>query len=120
MFWTYAVTYVLNLHPHISDSSNKHLINKAQKQLRELKVLEEGVNGNANGFQIGILLDAIVRACPTEPRLINKGINGCLHDGLNQEAKNLVYLILLDIVENLKYRGFKTPNSNYFVWEFSK
>jgi hypothetical protein len=102
-------------YPHVSDGSRKYLINKAQKQLRELKVLEEGVNEDANAFQIEMLLDAVVRACPTEPSWINKGINSCLHSGLNQEAKNLVYAILLDIVENLKYRGLKTPNSKDFL-----
>ena len=66
-----------------------------------------------NAFQIEMLLDAVVRACPTKPCWINKGIHSSLESELNQTAKRCVYLILLDIVENVKYRGLKISGRIY-------
>ena len=101
-------------YPQINESSKKYHIKEAKTRLLEYEFLEEGVNGYANEFQIETLLHAVVHACPTKPRWIDKGINGCLRCGLNKNAKKWVYLILLDIVENLKYRGVKTSHWKCF------
>ena len=100
-------------YPEITVSLKRYLIKKTQKQLRENEMLEQGVNEDANAFQLDHLLQAIVRRCPTKPRWIKSGFS-VFDRRLNQTAKNWLYLILLDIVENFQCRGLKSCDPRSF------
>ena len=98
-----------------SSSMLKAKIKDARQKLRDLRDLEVGVNAvNVSAVQIEGLLISIARASRTKPSWISMGVHGQIRDRLDDSAKKFVYLVLLDIVENLRCRMFRKLD---FTWE---
>lgn len=90
----------------LSSEWTKHLIKWTEDELRLLAELERGVIDEVQPWQIEGLLVPIIQACRANVTWL-PSVHSTLRDCFDEISRKQLYLILLDIVENLRCRGLR-------------
>ena len=86
---------------HLHAFSKSYRIKKANAILKDLALLETGVNHSVDTLLVEELIHVLVKATRSRSSWVSGNVRGILDSKFSNEQKSILYLILLDIVENL-------------------
>jgi len=99
--------------PKLTEFETKYLPKRYEEELKIFRKLEAGLNEDASPMEVEGLLCSITKALRSEPTFA-QSCHSTFADCFDQNQRNLLYELFLDILENSPHGKYKKID---YIWK---